>query len=114
MTATLVMLYVVGFLTELGGVVLLVLEVRDSRRAWDSFDADRIAEQDARAADPLMALDHFETRYRITPVQIGRTVAAVAALLEVRRRRQAVAIALVIVGIVISFAGNMLSVLAPA
>ncbi|MEQ7009156.1 hypothetical protein ABN028_23530 [Actinopolymorpha sp. B17G11] len=111
MTATLVAVYLVGLLTEVGGVLLLVLEVRDSRRAWDSFDVDRGAEQDARAADPLVALDPFETQYGTTPVQVGRTVAAVGSLVRVRRLRQTSAIGLVIVGIVISFVGNILSVL---
>lgn len=113
MTATVVILYVLGLLTEVGGVVLLVLEARDSRRAWHGFDTERTAERDARRADPLMALDPFETRYGISPLQVRRTIAAAESLLEVKRPRQTLGIGLVILGIVISFTGNLLSVLTP-
>ncbi len=104
--------YVLATACELGGVGLVVQEVRRSRAMWARHTSDIEQEREFMQADPRSRLDVLTTRYGLTPTQIHRTIGTVERILEVDRRQQALAVGLLSTGIVVGFLTDLAETLA--
>ncbi|MFC9692286.1 hypothetical protein ACFTSF_27310 [Kribbella sp. NPDC056951] len=112
MTLLLVLLYACAAALELAAVGLIVYDVRDSRRRWDSYRAGIEQEESAMASDLRFRLDPMISRYGFTPAQIMRTIGTVESLVEVKRWRQNLAVGSIFGGIILGLIGNLASLAA--
>lgn len=69
MTILLVLLYSFAAVLEVAAVDLIVYEVRESRRRWDSYRASIESEDSAMVNDLRFRLDPLVTRYGFTPLR---------------------------------------------
>jgi hypothetical protein len=92
-------------------VVLVALEVRRSRRLWAGYAADVQLEQQTMESDLRYRLDPLTTRYGLTPAHFHREIATVGSLVEVDRRKQALAVSFLLAGILTGFVANAISTL---
>ena len=109
MTTALPSTYVLAAACEVAGVVLVVAEVIRSQRLWATYNDAVRQEQQAMDTDLRFRLDPLTTRYGLTPTQIHRTITTVESLVAVDRRKQALAVSLLLAGIIVNLVANVIS-----
>ncbi|MER7244453.1 hypothetical protein [Kribbella sp. NPDC000426] len=108
MTVLLAIIFVTAAAAEVAGLGLIVLDVRESRRRWDSFEESTNQEAELMEQNLVYRLDNLYTRYGFTGNQVLRSMWVTESLVTINRRRQNLAIALLGVGIGLGLLGNLL------